>query len=181
MPNIIGGNFFMNDIQSKNQSKEWFLVKCKARQEQRASLNFANQSIASYYPLVDVVKVRRGKKEVVREALFPGYIFVYLDSSSILASKVKNTIGVYDYVRFAGKPQVVPDALITDLKQRTYLVVDESIQSGEKVLVNNGVYKDTKGIFVEADGDKRSIILIDMLSQPIKLTVDNKSILALEC
>ena len=95
-----------------NQNNQWFLVRCKTKQEQRASFNLDNQSIASYYPLVDVVKVRRGKKQVVREALFPGYIFVYLDPSSILASKVKNTLGVCDYVRFSCKPQVVPDSLL---------------------------------------------------------------------
>ena len=79
----------VKNIQNDNQNNQWFLVRCKAKQEQRASLNFANQSIASYYPIIDVVKVRRGKKQVVREALFPGYIFVYLDPSSVLASKVK--------------------------------------------------------------------------------------------
>ena len=88
---------------------------------------------------------------------------------------------MYDYVRFACKPQVVPDALITDLKRRADKFVDESIQPGAEVLINNGMYKNTEGIFLEADGDKRSIILIEMLSQPTKLTVDNKSILALEC
>ena len=171
----------MKNIQNDNQNNQWFLVRCKAKQEQRASLNFANQSIASYYPIIDIVKVRRGKKQVVREALFPGYIFVYLDPSSVLASKVKNTLGVYDYVRFAGEPQVVPYALITELKQRTDQLVDESIQPGAEVLINNGMYKNTEGIFLEADGDKRSIILIEMLSQPTKLTADNKNILCLEC
>ena len=75
---------------------------------------------------------------------------------------------------------MVPDALIEDLKQRVSQVVDESIQPGAKVLVNSGAYQDTKGIFIEADGDKRSIILIEMLSRPTKLIVDNKSIATLE-
>ncbi|MBU2896904.1 transcription/translation regulatory transformer protein RfaH [Vibrio hepatarius] len=171
----------MKNIQSDNQNNQWFLVRCKPKQEPRASINFANQSVTSYYPLVDVVKVRRGKKQVVREAIFPGYIFVYLDPSSILASKVKNTFGVYDYVRFAGKPQVVPDVLITDLKQRADQLVDESIPPGTEMLVNDGLYKNAKGIFLESDGEKRSILLIEMLSRPTKLTVDNKNILPLEC
>lgn len=168
------------DPRMSTSDKKWFLVRCKPRQEQRASLNFANQSITSYYPLVDMVKVCRGQKQVVREPLFPGYIFIHIDPSSFLASKVANTFGVHGYVKFSGQPQVVPDALIEVLKQRVSQVVDETIQHGVEVLVNSGAYKDTKGIFIEADGDKRSIILIEMLSQPTKLIVDNKNILPLE-
>ncbi|WP_240314489.1 transcription/translation regulatory transformer protein RfaH [Vibrio tetraodonis] len=167
----------MKNIQNDNQNNQWFLVRCKTKHERRASLNLANQSIASYYPLIDVVKVRRGKKQVVREALFPGYIFVYLDPSSVLASKVKNTLGVYDYVRFAGKPQVVSDILIADLEQRNgQVVLDESVQAGTEVLVCDGIYTNTKGIFLEPDGDKRSILLVNILNKSTKLTVDNEII-----
>ncbi|WP_341659301.1 transcription/translation regulatory transformer protein RfaH [Vibrio sp.] len=170
----------IKNIQNDNQNNQWFLVRCKTKQEQRASLNLANQSIDSYYPLIDVVKVRRGKKQVVREALFPGYIFVYLDPSSILASKVRNTLGVYDYVRFAGKPQVVPDVLIADLKVRDSLVVDKSVRLGEKVIVFEGNYININGIFIEPDGERRSVLLIEMLNQPTKLIVDNINMVRLQ-
>ena len=75
-------------------SKQWFLVRCKSKQESRAHLNFTNQCIVSYYPTVEVAKISKGKRVVKNEALFPGYIFVYLDPSSYLASKVKNTLCV---------------------------------------------------------------------------------------
>ncbi|WP_172971800.1 transcription/translation regulatory transformer protein RfaH [Vibrio aquimaris] len=154
----------MKNIQNDNQNNQWFLVRCKNKQERRASLNLANQSIASYYPLINVVKMRRGKKQVIREPLFPGYIFVYIDPSSFLASKVANTFGVCGYVQFSGRPQVVPDTIVGDLKARACLVIDESIQFSEEMVVSGGKCKNMKEIFLEPEGERRSSILIDMLN-----------------
>ncbi|TMO67071.1 transcription/translation regulatory transformer protein RfaH [Pseudoalteromonas aurantia] len=157
-------------------SKKWFLVRCKSKQESRAHLNFTNQCIVSYYPNVEVAKIRKGKRAVKNEALFPGYIFVYLDPSSHLASKVKNTLGVYGYVTYAGRPQVVPDSLIVELKEKSKLIIDESIQIGAKVVVCDGVYKNIEGIFMQAEGDRRCSILIELLNQSCKLRLDNTSV-----
>ncbi|EGU33599.1 transcriptional activator RfaH [Vibrio scophthalmi LMG 19158] len=98
----------MDEIYSASSDcKRWFLVRCKSKQEQRASLNFSNQMITSYYPTIGVLKTSRGKTTLKQEALFPGYLFVHLDISSNYASKVNNTFGVYGFVNFAGKPQMV--------------------------------------------------------------------------
>ncbi|TMP45716.1 transcription/translation regulatory transformer protein RfaH [Pseudoalteromonas citrea] len=157
-------------------SKQWFLVSCKSKQESRAHLNFTNQCIVSYYPTVEVAKISKGKRTVKNEALFPGYIFVYLDPSSYLASKVKNTLGVYGYVNYAGRPQVVPDSLISDLKEKSRLIIDESIQTGAKVVICDGVYKNIEGIFMQVEGDKRYTILIELLNQSCELSLNNTNV-----
>ena len=155
-------------------AKRWYLVRCKSKQESRAKLNFTNQSITSFYPTVDVLKMIRGrvclKKE---EALFPGYIFVHLDISSSFASKVNNTFGVYGFVKFAGKPQVVPDAVIGTFEAIEKQTIDLTLKSGEKVVIDNGDYEYITAIFLEADSELRSILLIEMLNQKIRLSVEN--------
>jgi transcriptional antiterminator RfaH len=104
-------------------SKQLFLVRCKSKQESRAHLNLTNQCIPPYYPTVEATKINRGKRVVKIEALFPGYIFVYLGSSSHLASKVKNTFGIYGYVNYVERPQIVPESLATELKEKKLIFV----------------------------------------------------------
>lgn len=165
-----------NTIHVAKDGKQWFIVRCKSRQEQRASLNFANQLITSYYPTVDVIKVIRGKKQTKQEALFPGYLFVRLDISSFLASKVKNTFGVYGFVNFAGKPQRVPDELIAELTTFENKTIDLTLQAGELVVINDEQYENVPAIFLQPESEKRSLLLIEILNQQVTLSVDNNAI-----
>lgn len=68
----------MDEIFSvSSDRKRWFLVRCKSKQEHRASLNFSNQTITSYFPTIDVLKTIFGKTTLKQEALLPGYLFVH--------------------------------------------------------------------------------------------------------
>lgn len=166
----------LDTFNSNGDGKQWFLVRCKSKQEARASLNFYNQSIECYFPTVEVIKVARGRKQIKMEALFPGYLFVHLDILSGLASKVNYTTGVYGFVKFAGKPQVVPDDLVTEFKQLDNQTIDTILQAGDEVTINDGQYKNVKAIFLEVESEKRSILLIELLNKRVKLSVENSDI-----
>ncbi len=163
----------VNTSYSYGEGKQWFLVLCKSKQEARASLNFYNQLIEYYFPTVGVIKIVRGRKQIKTEALFPGYLFVHLDILSGLASKVNYTTGVYGFVKFSGKPQNVPDELLTELKELNNDVIDTNLKSGDRVVFSGGQYKDINAIFLEAESEKRSILLIELLTQQVKLLVEN--------
>ncbi|ANS84192.1 Transcription antitermination protein [Vibrio scophthalmi] len=165
-----------DDLDIPTNNKRWFLVRCKSKQEQRASLNFSNQAITSYFPTIDVLKTIRGKTMLKQEALFPGYLFIHLDISSSYASKVNNTFGVYGFVNFAGKPQMVPDRLIEELKTLKDSVIDLTLKSGDQVIINDGSYENVAAIFLEAESEQRSILLIELLNKQVRLSVDNRSI-----
>ena len=165
-----------DDLDIPTNNKRWFLVRCKSKQEQRASLNFSNQTITSYFPTIDVLKTIRGKTMLKQEALFPGYLFIHLDISSSYASKVNNTFGVYGFVNFAGKPQMVPDCLIEELKALKDNAIDLTLKSGDQVIINDGSYENVAAIFLEAESEQRSILLIELLNKQVRLSVDNRSI-----
>lgn len=163
-------------LSALGDDKCWFLVRCKSKQEQRASLNFTNQSITSYFPTIDVLKIIRGKTCLKQEALFPGYLFVHLDISSSFASKVNNTFGVYGFVNFAGRPQIVPNALIEELQALEQQTIDLTLQAGDNVTLKDGSYKNIATIFLEAESEQRSLLLIELLNQKVTLSVNNHSI-----
>ena len=72
--------------------KKWYLIKTKPRQEQIAILNLERQHYYVYCPSALI-----NQKNVV---LFPGYLFIQLDSEMQNWSPIKSTKGVLNFVRF---------------------------------------------------------------------------------
>jgi len=163
-----------------NNVTAWYLVHCKPRQETRAQENLENQSINSFCPTFSLEKVIRGKRCCVEEVLFPGYLFVELPVNGEQWSKIRSTRGVRDFVKFGGVPAKISDELLQKLK-----VVDEGIgdkiqsktpRAGERIRIMSGPFKDLEGVFEMADGEQRSIVLLNLLGKLTKLEVLNSNI-----
>ncbi|WP_252177995.1 transcription termination/antitermination NusG family protein [Endozoicomonas sp. 4G] len=77
----------------------WYLLKAKPHQEQRARENLETQGFDTYCP---IVKVRAKAKDPLKEeALFPGYVFLYLDLKDLdRYHKIRSTRGVIEIVYF---------------------------------------------------------------------------------
>jgi transcriptional antiterminator RfaH len=93
----------------------WFLIQTKSRQESRAIENLERQGIGSFCPRIMIEKLSRGRRVVVSEALFPGYLFVNFDHNRVSATTVRSTRGVSHFVSTAGVPVRVPEDLIASL------------------------------------------------------------------
>lgn len=81
-----------------------------------------------------------------QEELFPCYLF---------CSLVNNTFWVYGFVNYAGKPQMVPDSLIEEVKIPKDNTIDLTLQSSDKVIINDGRYENIAAILLKAESGKR--------------------------
>ncbi|WP_462164570.1 transcription/translation regulatory transformer protein RfaH [Pseudoalteromonas xiamenensis] len=162
--------------------KQWYLLYCKPKQEQRALANLANQGIESFFPAHFHSRLSRGKRVVTEKPLFPNYLFVALDCTSGSFAQVKNTRGVSSFVMFGANYQVVSEQLIGDLKaiNPSDNTVDELPFSGDKVIIHNDSYKALEAIYLEPDGDKRCILLLNLLNKDVKISVKNSDITKLD-
>jgi transcriptional antiterminator RfaH len=153
---------------------QWYLLYCKPKQEQRALDNLKLQGIESYFPTFSHSKIVRGKRTTSEKPLFPNYLFVKLNSSCGPFSKVKNTRGVSCFVMAGVTYQLVPDVIVAKTKQMSAQVhIDELPKAGEHIQINNGSYKGLEAIFLEPDGDKRSVLLLKLLNQDVKMVLSN--------
>lgn len=57
----------------------WYLIQCKARQDERALEHLERQGFECYRPLYEKEHIRRGRRELASVALFPSYLFIRLD------------------------------------------------------------------------------------------------------
>jgi transcriptional antiterminator RfaH len=57
-------------------SAKWLLLQVKSSQELRAIENLEFQGGQCYCPMITLDKIVAGKRSKVKEALFPGYVFI---------------------------------------------------------------------------------------------------------
>ncbi|TCI05415.1 transcription/translation regulatory transformer protein RfaH [Corallincola luteus] len=165
--------FCLSSVQLEN----WFLLKVKARQEQRAVDNLELQLVEAYFPKITVTKISRGKRTAASEALFPGYIFARFNPQLIALTTIQSTRGVSAVVRFGNHLSSVPDQLIDEIKQRCGEMVAQidasAPQSGDKVVITDGSLKGLDALYQLEDGEQRAFVLIDLLGKQQRVSVEN--------
>jgi len=155
----------------------WYAVCCKPRQEAVAEENLLRQSFHVYLPRIRIRQRRRGQWLDAVEVLFPRYIFIRLDPLRRSTATVRSTRGVVGLVRFGGQPAVVPDAVMEALLQRedaaSGLHQDNRplFSAGEPIKLVDGPLTGMEGVFTQQDGDKRVIVLLELLGKANKVSV----------
>lgn len=157
--------------------ERWFAVCCKPRQELVAQENLLRQGFRVYLPRIEMKKRHRGKWVDVIEVLFPRYIFIRIDPVKCSIAPVRSTRGVVGLVRFGGQPAVVADEVMDALLQRED--ADSNLHqdsrplfcTGEPIRLAEGPFAGMEGIFLQEDGEKRVIVLLELLGKANKIRV----------
>lgn len=160
--------------------ERWYLVQCKARNELRAAQQLGNQEFDVLLPQLRCQKLRRGRREVVSEPLFPGYLFVRFDPQFVSPTLIQSTRGVARLVRYGSVLATVSDSLVEAIRQRCELG-DEVITSGlpsagDRVRIVEGPFRDLEALFVETSGDRRAMVLIELIGKTMSLEIDHSNL-----
>lgn len=157
----------------------WYLAYCRPREEQRASQHLRNQGIDSYYPMVEVERLVRGKREKRMEPMFPCYLFVQVDLEAFSPTRLNATRGLRHMVRFGNHWSCIPSRLIYDMMCREdsdalRARMPQLPKCGDRVIIGEGSFHGLEAIYQEPDGEHRSILLLTMFKQQIPVTLDNR-------
>lgn len=159
--------------------KRWYLLYCKRGDQSRAKMHLENQGVECFYPEIEIEKILRGKRQKVKEPLFPSYMFVRFDfEQGPTFTSVRSTRGVVDFVRFGAQPKELEGDLVYQLKVLEQHESSASAQNipekGQVVRVKGGQFSGIDAIYQESDGETRSIMLVKMISQTIPMSIDNR-------
>ena len=159
----------------------WYLLYSKPRQEKCALDNLQRQGYECYLPTIPSEKLRQGLITVLDEPLFPRYLFIRLgqESSAKSWAPIQSTKGVSRLVRFGIEPVRVDDFLIELLRTKEASVQTEPMRlfkPGERVSLTEAPFSGIDGVFKEADGERRVIVLIELLSKPVAVHVAPSSL-----
>ena len=148
----------------------WYAIHSKPRQEERALDNLHRQGFEAWLPMLTVEKVLRGKLANVTEPMFSRYLFIRLDTEQTNWSPIRSTLGVSRLVSFGNRPAVVADELIQALQTVPQRAPERLFQPGQTIKIVSGPLKGIEGIFQQADGEHRAMVLIDLLNKQHRVT-----------
>lgn len=158
----------------------WYLIHTKIRQERVALENLERQGFACFLPLIRAEKLRRGALQVVQEPLFPRYLFICLGTGleSQSWAPIRSTVGVSRLVTFGQTPAKIEDELIAQLQVKTDSaeVQLRHFEPGEQVVVTDGPFVGVEAIYQMADAEGRVMVLLNILSKQVKMSVPPASI-----
>jgi len=159
----------------------WYLVHTKPRQEKCALENLERQGYECYLPVFPKEKLRQNGVSIANEPLFPRYLFIRLGQGHADQSwtPIRSTKGVSQLVRFGVNPAKAQDALIERLR-----ATEAAVQSnperlfalGEQVRLTDGAFVGIEGIYQMADGERRVMVLIELMGKPVVMKVDTASL-----
>ena len=149
----------------------WYLVQCKARQDERAREHLLRQGFGCFCPTMDVETIKQGKLRRLCQPMFPGYLFIHLHAQDNWTA-LRSTRGVSRIVSFAGQPCRVSDDIVRHLMQRCATTAESSVlRPGDKVHVKVGPYAEMDAIFVSIDGEERVMLLLNILNREQQVRV----------
>jgi transcriptional antiterminator RfaH len=158
----------------------WYLVYSKPRQEQCSLEHLERQGFECFLPLIAIEKLRRKVIVVVQEPLFPRYLFIRLDASQEGRSwnPIRSTTGVSRLVSFGQVPAKVDDLLVDTIRAS---VADAGVQQrhfkpGEVLRINDGPFAGLEAVYQMPDGEARVMVLIDILSKKVSLSLEPPSL-----
>jgi len=161
----------MTDNRDVGSSRRWYLLQCKPREVFRAVEQLGNQGFTAFAPTLTREVVRRGKRDLVVEPLFPHYCFISLSDWADNWAPIRSTRGVSRLVRFGELPLAVPEAIVEALQGREAAMQASGAPQealfvpGQKLLIAEGPLAGLEAVFSARDGDERVILLLKILHQ----------------
>jgi transcriptional antiterminator RfaH len=154
----------------------WIVIYTKPRQEMRAKENLENLNLNVSFPMRPVEKVTKGVVDIRMEPLFPRYIFIRYDPG--VFQRVSHTFrslrGVSQIVKFGGKFAELDDKTFEEILRFEKTISSKPIrayEAGERVIFTHNSFRNISALYQELDGDKRVILLFDLLNNPVRMSV----------
>jgi transcriptional antiterminator NusG len=169
---------------SPSDDAKWYIVHtysghenkvAKSLKQRLESMGFENRIFDIIVPTRDTVKVTSGKKETVKEKIFPGYVLVkmILDDESWLL--VRTTQGVTAFIGAGNKPTPISDKEVQAIQK--FMATEEPLYktafvTGEAVKIVDGPFTDFLGTIDnidEAKGKLKVLVSIFGRETPVEL------------
>lgn len=176
--------------------KEWYVVNTVSGYEYKVkeklemminSMELHNNIYRVVVPEQKVVEIKNGVKKEHVKKMFPGYVLVEMVMSDEAWYIVRNTQGVTGFIGSSGKgakpipllPQEVDKILGSMGLSR--IDATKELESGKKVKILDGPFKDMEGTIVSADMKTQKVnVSVDLFGQVTSIEVDLSEIGSLE-
>jgi transcriptional antiterminator NusG len=171
--------------QTLNQGRRWYVLHTYSGYEENVSRNLKQRTESMdmeakifniLIPTEKKIKIKNGKRKVLEEKIFPGYVLVEMIVDDDSWYVVRNTPNVTGFIGTGTTPAPVSEEEIKALQKR--MGVDEpkfqiDVSVGSPVKIVDGPFKNMEGKVTNVDEAKGKIkVLVSMFGRETPLELD---------
>ncbi|MFA5962016.1 MAG: transcription termination/antitermination protein NusG [Parcubacteria group bacterium] len=171
--------------QSQHHGRSWYVLHTYSGYEDNVARNL-KQRIESMdmqefifdvmVPIEKKIKIKAGKRTVIEERIYPGYVLVDMIVTDASWYVVRNTPNVTGFIGLGTTPTPVDPKEIEMLKKR--MGVDEpkykiDVKAGDMVKIIDGPFKEFDGKVNEVDEEKGRVkVLVSIFGRETPVELD---------
>jgi len=141
------------------------------------SLGMEDKIFSVIVPKEKKIKIKNGKRKVIEEKIYPGYVLVEMIVTDDSWYVVRNTPNVTGFIGAGTTPIPVSEEEISSLKKR--MEVEEpqfkiDVKVGDLVKITDGPFKGSDGRVSEIDEERGKIkVLVNMFGRDTPVELDS--------
>ncbi|MDD4606993.1 MAG: transcription termination/antitermination protein NusG [Patescibacteria group bacterium] len=171
--------------QTSQEGKRWYAIHTYSGYEENVaqnlkqrikSMDMEDKVLDIIVPKEKKIKIKNGKRTIIEEKIFPGYVLVEMVVTDDSWYVVRNTPNVTGFIGAGTVPTPVSDEEIAELQKRMGVQEPEykiDIKKGTPVRIVDGPFKDSEGKISEINKEKGTVkILINMFGRETPVELD---------
>ena len=172
--------------QKVQQGKNWYIIHTYPGEEEAVgrnlrqrieNLSMDDKIFNVIVPKEKKIKIKDGKRKIIEERIYPGYIFVEMIVTDDSWYVVRNTPRVTGFIGAGTTPIPVSPKEIEVLKKRMGMEVPQykiDVTAGSLVKITDGPFKDFEGKVSEIDSERGKLkVLVNIFGRDTPIEVDS--------
>jgi len=171
------------------QERNWYVIHtysgyeeaiAKALKQRVESLGMEDKIFNVIVPKEKKIKIKDGKRKVVEEKIYPGYVLVEMIVTDDSWYVVRNTPNVTGFIGAGTTPIPVSKEEIKSLMEKMGKEVSQfkiEVKIGDMVKITDGPFKDFNGKVSEIDVERGKVkVLVNMFGRDTPVEMDSLQI-----
>lgn len=176
-------HYLINDLDVKDA--RWYVVHTYSGHENRVALqlmarvktmNLDHKILEILIPTQNKIQIKRGKKQAIKEKIFPGYMLVKMVMADDAWLAVRTTQGVTGFVGVGTKPTALPNQEVDSIQKYMSQGAPKykaNFSIGEAVKIIEGPFADFLGTVDSIDDAKGKVnVLVSIFGRETPVELD---------
>jgi len=168
------------------KTKDWYVIHtysgyedavAKNLKQRIESLGMEDKIFNVLVPKEKKIKIKNGKRKIVEEKIYPGYVLVEMIVTDDSWYVVRNTPNVTGFIGAGTTPVPVSKKEIEILKKRIGVEAPQykiEVEIGDAVKIVDGPFKDFDGKVAEIDAERGKVkVLVNMFGRDTPVELDS--------
>lgn len=171
--------------QTAQRGRRWYVIHTYSGYEENVSENLhqriesmdmENKIFKVLIPTEKKIKIKNGKRKIITEKIFPGYVFVEMEVTDDSWYVVRNTPNVTGFIGTGTVPTPISEQEINSLQKRMGVeepkyAIDVTVDAPVKIV--DGPFKNFEGKVAAIDEERGKIkVLVSMFGRETPVELD---------